>query len=164
MSLWERADQLLNSLPEDLSWVISVIQEKGASNWLTAIPIAEHEFIFHESAILWCSGFLLWMASCQTLSQMHLQIRVHSRTCYELSSWRSRYSMTQWPSRVHSFLLFEVCRDVAIESKLQSLTGESLHYQSAFTINQPLPQMKLALTSWHSGFGAVGNTKDQGQI
>ena len=48
--LQEGVDQLQESLPEELRQAIKLAQEKGASNWLTALPIAKYDFVFHKSA------------------------------------------------------------------------------------------------------------------
>ena len=49
-ALQERVDQLQLRLP---SWRVEagcwLAQEKGASNWLTALPIAEDDFVHHKS-------------------------------------------------------------------------------------------------------------------
>ena len=51
-------------------------------------------------------------------------------------------------------LLSEVCRDLAIEPELQSLTGESFHYQSTLTNDEVPPDVSA------QGFWGNRNTED----
>ena len=46
----EDAKELQHSLPTPLQHSIVLSQEKGASTWLTALPIDEHGFVLHNSA------------------------------------------------------------------------------------------------------------------
>ena len=48
--LCEWANQLHESLLDNLKLAVTLAQEKGTSSWLTAIPIVEHNFFFHKSA------------------------------------------------------------------------------------------------------------------
>ena len=44
------ANQLKERLPPCLKWAMELASEKGASSWLTALPITEHGFILHKGA------------------------------------------------------------------------------------------------------------------
>ena len=44
------ADALVTELPDDLRYAILLAQEKGASSWLSILPIAEHGFTLHKRA------------------------------------------------------------------------------------------------------------------
>ena len=44
------ASQLLNTLPSSLQYSMKLAQEKGASNWLTALPIEEFGLVLHKGA------------------------------------------------------------------------------------------------------------------
>ena len=45
----EKATSLQESLPEAVRLAVNLAQEKGAFIWLTALPIAEHDFALHKS-------------------------------------------------------------------------------------------------------------------
>ena len=44
------ADELYNLLPDQLQRAIDLAKEKGASTWLTVLPLKEHSFSLHTSA------------------------------------------------------------------------------------------------------------------
>ena len=44
------ANQLMSELPVDLNYAVKLSQEKGASSWLTSLPISEHGFSLHKGA------------------------------------------------------------------------------------------------------------------
>ena len=46
----EEGKSLQTNLPNPLNRSIELSQEKGASSWLTALPIAEHSFALHTAA------------------------------------------------------------------------------------------------------------------
>ena len=46
----ERATSVCDSLPSDLKRMISLLSEKGASSWLSALPVDEHGFALHKGA------------------------------------------------------------------------------------------------------------------
>lgn len=46
----EDAKKLYTQLPGDLQRCVELSQEKGASIWLTALPIENHAFTLHKSA------------------------------------------------------------------------------------------------------------------
>ena len=50
MALKEAADTLVSELPSDLRHAVLLAQEKGASSWLTSLPIREHGFALHKGA------------------------------------------------------------------------------------------------------------------
>ncbi len=45
----EDADQLRGKLPPNLIKAMTLAMEKGASSWLTVLPLAEHGFALHKS-------------------------------------------------------------------------------------------------------------------
>ena len=45
-----QSDALMESLSEDMKRSLELASQKEASNWLTALPIAEHGFSLHKSA------------------------------------------------------------------------------------------------------------------
>ena len=60
----ERAASVCDSLPSDLKWMICLLSEKGASSWLSALPVEEHGFALHKGAF-WDALFLRygWLPS-----------------------------------------------------------------------------------------------------
>ena len=46
----ELFDKVYSSLQPHLQEAVILAQEKGASSWLTAVPIQKHGFTFHKSA------------------------------------------------------------------------------------------------------------------
>ena len=48
----EAADLVKPQLPTSLQRTMTLAQEKGASSWLTALPVTEHGFTLHKSAFL----------------------------------------------------------------------------------------------------------------
>ncbi len=44
------ANQISEALPDPLRRAMDFAKEKGASTWLTAIPLAEHDFALHKGA------------------------------------------------------------------------------------------------------------------
>ena len=46
----ERAESVCDSLPSDLKHMISLLSEKDALSWLSALPVEEHGFTLHKGA------------------------------------------------------------------------------------------------------------------
>ena len=46
----DRAAFVFDSLPSDVKRMISLLSEKGASSWLSALPVEEHGFALHKGA------------------------------------------------------------------------------------------------------------------
>lgn len=44
------ADDLYSQLPAQLQKAVDLAKEKGASTWLTALPLKEHGFSLHKAA------------------------------------------------------------------------------------------------------------------
>ena len=40
----------VDALPPDLRYSVQLVQEKGASTWLSALPISEHGLSLHKAA------------------------------------------------------------------------------------------------------------------
>jgi len=61
----EEADEIYRQLPDKLQKAVDLAQAKGASTWLTVLPLTEHGFTLHKSAFhdalaLWYH----WTPSC----------------------------------------------------------------------------------------------------
>ena len=48
----EEADDNYKELPEHLQKAVDLAKQKGASSWLTVLPLAEHDFVLHRAAFL----------------------------------------------------------------------------------------------------------------
>ena len=50
----EASTNLTNALPAPLQRAVNIAKEKGASSWLTTLPIAEHGFSLHKGMLCVC--------------------------------------------------------------------------------------------------------------
>ena len=124
----EAASLLKERLPSDLQRAIDLAAEKGASSWLTTLPIEDHRFTLHKSAF----------RDALALRYNWTPSRLPS-TCACGSSHSIEHALSYpkggLPSIGHNdirdltaHLMTEVCNDVCIEPHLQPLTGEHLDY------------------------------------
>ncbi len=101
-------------------------QEKGASNWLTVLPVEEFGLALHKGAFrdaLACTP--IWVAT---------QLQPHARVA-PTSQWNMRYHVQKGHNEIRDFnhRQSEVCHNVAIEPHLQPITAEILSGASANT-------------------------------
>ena len=131
--LKEDASNLFNSLPSSLQKAMTLAQEKGASSWLTALPIDEHGFALHKTAFRdalalrygWLPPHLPTSCACgKTFSLEHIL------SCPKGGFPSIRHNEIR---DVTAMLLTEVCHDVAVEPHLQPLNGETFPRRSANT-------------------------------
>ena len=47
------ADDLYSQLPDSLQRAVNLAKEKGASTWLTVLPLTDHGFALHKSMMPW---------------------------------------------------------------------------------------------------------------
>ena len=109
-------------LSPNLRHAFDTASERGASCWLTTLPIAEHGSKWE---------FKIWLATCEPASKCVCGKSVsveHAFTCL----------CGRFPSICHNevrdltaSLLSEVCCDVGVEPTLQRLDCEHLHYATA---------------------------------
>ena len=110
---------------------VTLASEKGASSWLTALPIEEHGFALHKGAFRdaislrynWSPPNLPTSCICSKPFSID-----HALCC----------PTGGFPSIRHNHLrdltaaaMTEVCHNVCIEPSLQPLSGESLRYSTA---------------------------------
>ena len=107
--------------------------EKGASSWLTAIPMSKHGFNLHKQAFS--------NALCLRFGWTPTRLATHC-PCGQPFSVNHAFSCPKgaMPSLRHNAirnitaqLLTEVCPNVCVKPTLQSLTGESFPLRSANT-------------------------------
>ena len=127
----ESACILKPSLDSSLQRSMELAQEKGASSWLTALPVAEFGFTLHKSAFrdALCLRYG-WMPSrtpinCDCGSQFSVE---HAMSCPKGGFPTIRHNEIR---DLTANLLSEVCNDVCTEPHLQSITGEHLSGASA---------------------------------
>ena len=109
----------------------NAITEKGASNWLNALPLKEHNFYLSKQTF-WDSIHLRYGItlsrlpnSCVCGSKFDVE---HALTCKKGGFVTIRHN------EVRDFtaeLLAETCNDVAIEPLLTPLAGEKFTYKTA---------------------------------
>ena len=111
--------------------VYEAITEKGASNWLTALPLKEHDFYLNKQKfwdmIALRYGFPLSRLPTKCVCDASFTIE-HALTCKRGGFITIRHN------EVRDFtadLLSETYNDVAIEPQLTSLTGEKFQYKTA---------------------------------
>ena len=111
--------------------VIEASSEKGASSWLSSLPIAEHGFALHKGAFRdalclrygWNPPNLPSLCTCG----QHFTIK-HALSCPQGGFMFVRHNELQ---NITAQLMEEVCFDVGIEPLLQPISKE--HYKTANT-------------------------------
>ena len=129
--LTKDAAELMERLPNDMRRTLQASSEKGASNWLSTLPIAEHGFALHKEAFrdALCLRYG-WRSACLPT------------TCVCGKNFSVEYALNcpcgGLPSMRHNELrditaqcLTQVCHGVGIEPHLQPLSDEPLHHSTA---------------------------------
>ena len=125
------AGDLRPELPTSLRRAMDLAQEKGASSWLTALPIDEFGFTLHKSAFRDALALRYgWPPSrtpttCACGSNFSVE---HTLSCPKGGFPIIRHNEVR---DLTANLLSEVCHNVAIEPALQPLSGEVLSGASA---------------------------------
>jgi hypothetical protein len=102
---------------------MDLAQEKGASSWLTSLPIEEfgfalHKGAFHDALALW--QLLQTPSSCGCGAKFSVE---HALSCPKGGFPSIRHNEIR---DLTATLLTEVCSDVCVEPELQPITGEVL--------------------------------------
>ncbi len=121
------ASSLRESLPRTLQRCLDVASEKGASNWLSCMPLQRHGFVLHKSAFRdaiclrygWQPDHL--PSSCVCGKNFSV---AHAMSCPSGGYPTIRHNEVR---NVTASLLRDVCTDVTIEPTLQPLHDEVLH-------------------------------------
>ena len=124
---------LRSNLPADRLRLFEVSSEKGASSWLTALPLKEYGFDlskgeFRDALSLrygWRPLDLPLTCTCGSPFSVE-----HSLTCLYGGLVTQRHNDIR---DLSAALLQDVCPNVTREPNLQPLTGESLRYKTAST-------------------------------
>ena len=124
---------LQNELPAPLQRSMELSQEKGASTWLTALPINDHGFALHKSAFRDALSLRYnWPlqnqpSHCSCSQPFSIE---HALTCKTGGFPAVRHNEVR---DITASLLSEVCHGVATEPHLQSLSGEIMSHRTAIT-------------------------------
>ena len=127
----EEADDLKQRLPRPQQLSMEQTSERGASSWLTTIPVAEHGFTLHKQDFR--------DALCLRYGWRPSRLPSHC-LCGEVFSVGHALSCPKgaFPSIRHNRIrdlfarfLTEVCPNVSIEPALQPLSGEAFSHRSA---------------------------------
>ena len=127
----EIASQLKSSLPSALQHSMTLAQEKGASSWLTALPISEFGFTLHKGAFRdalclrygWLPSRLPERFDCGRQFTVE-----HALSCPKGGFPSLRHNEIR---DITAALSAEVCNSVTVEPHLQPLSGEYLSGASA---------------------------------
>ena len=123
----EAADQLKEVLPQPLKRSMLLAQEKGASSWLTSLPIEEFGFALHKRAFQDAIALRYNWTPLQSPSTCGCGTKFsidHALSCPKGGFPSIRHNEIR---DLTANLLSEVCSDVQIEPDLQPLTGEILN-------------------------------------
>ena len=118
------AAKLKSELPSHLSRAMELASEKGASSWLTALPLVKYGFVLHKGAFRdalclrygWQPQHLPSHCSCGQLFSVS-----HALMCPTGGYPTLRHNEIR---DLTADLLREVCHDVTVEHHLQQMTGE----------------------------------------
>ena len=125
------ANDLFNRLPSSQQRALEASKEKGASSWLSALPMAEHGFALHKGAFrdALCLRYgwrpPLLPSNCVCGKQLTIE---HALSCPCGGFPSIRHNELR---DITAQLLTETCHGVGIEPPLQPLGGEQLRYRTA---------------------------------
>ena len=127
----EQLDDLKEKASPESRRSMEVSMEKGASNWLTALPLTDHDYHltkreFWDAVKLRYSWPLTNLPSrCVCGDQFSVE---HGLKCLKGGFITQRHNELR---DLTGDLLSEICKDVTLEPPLEPLTGELLKYKTA---------------------------------
>ena len=125
------ANRLFDELPSSMRSSVKLVQEKGASNWLSCLPLKLHNFVLHKTAFRDAIALRYhWLLSaCPTSCACGHSFTIeHALSCPKRGFPSLRHNEVR---DLTANLLSEVCNNVVIEPHLQPLSGETLQYKTA---------------------------------
>jgi hypothetical protein len=129
----EQAKLLKQDLTPTLKRCVDLAQEKGASTWLSALPLTSHGFALHKSAfkdaLALRYGWPLQNTPSHCACGKAFSVD-HALSCSTGGFPTIRHNEVR---DLTARLLSEVCHNVTTEPHLQPLTGESMRHRSAIT-------------------------------
>jgi len=125
------AVELRSHLSSNLQRTVSLASEKGASSWLSALPVEEHGFALHKAAfrdaLCLRYGWLPTGLATNCVCGQGFSVD-HAMNCPTGGFPTLRHNELR---DFTATVLAEVCRDVRVEPPLQPLTGETLRFATA---------------------------------
>ena len=129
----QSAEQLRCHLPSYLQRAMDLGQEKGASSWLSAIPVQEHGFALHKGDFRdalclrynWHPTHLPTKCACGHAFSVN-----HAMDCRTGGFPTRRHNEIR---DITAEIMSEVCYNVMIEPQLQSLSGETFRRKTTKT-------------------------------
>ena len=138
--------ELFSKLTPTLQRAVTLAQEKGASSWLTALPVQEHGFSLHKTAFQDALALRYgWMPSC---TPSHSVCGTNFSVDHALSRLKGGFPSIRHNEvrDITAELLSEVCHDVEIEPHLQPLSDERFQQKTANT--QDDARLDIAMVRW----------------
>ena len=127
----ELAATLKERLPKDWQRAMIVCSEKGASSWLSTLPIAEHGFALHKGAfrdaICLRYGWRPHLLPVKCICGKGFTVE-HALSCPHGGYPSIRHNEIR---DITAELMSEVCHGVGIEPGLQPVTGEQFKHKTA---------------------------------
>ena len=125
------AKDLEKSIPTKLQKALTICSEKGASSWLSALPISEHGFALHKGAFR--DALCLWYGWRPSYLPSHCVCGQHFTIEHALSCSRGGFPSIRHNEirNITANLLSEVCHGIGIEPSLQPVTGEQFEHRTA---------------------------------
>ena len=145
----EEAKRVQDQLPTHLQRSLQLAQEKGASTWLTSLPIEEHGFALHKAAfkdalsLRYGWSILNPPTHCTCTQPFSIE---HALNCKTGGFPAVRHNEVR---DITASLLSEVCHGVTVEPHLQPLSGESMSRSSA--INEDGARLDVAAYGFWGG-------------
>ena len=149
-----KSEQLSDLYTDDLARAVHLAKLKGASSWLTVLPISDHDFALHKSAfrdaLALQYGWLPARLPLKCICGEDFTVD-HAMNCPHGGLPSLRHNELR---DFTSSLLSEICSDVSIEPELQTLTGESMNLKTANVTDEARLDVKAR------GFWGSTSTKD----
>ena len=122
---------MYSQLPDRLQKAVALSREKGASTWLTVLPLTEHGFTLHKSAFHdalalrygWVPARLSTKCGCGNNFSVE-----HALSCATGGFPTIRHNEIR---DITASLLTEVYKEVCVEPELQPVTSDQLNGASA---------------------------------
>ena len=127
----QEADSIYQQLPDRLQKAVDLARVKGASTWLTVLPLTEHGFTLYKSAFHDALALRYgWTPSrmpskCECGNTFNVE---HALSCAKGGFPSLRHNEVR---DITASLLTEVCSEVCVEPDLQPVTSDQLNGASA---------------------------------
>ena len=129
----DEAQRIYTQLPDRLQKAVTLSREKGASTWLTTLPLTEHgftlhKFAFHDALALWYGWVPAHLPSkCACGNNFSVE---HALSCAKGGFPTIRRNEIR---DITASLLTEVCTEVCVEPDLQPVAPDQLNRATANT-------------------------------